>query len=177
MEVIQNFDFRILDWIQANLRNEVLDVVMPIITSLGNGGAIWIIITAILLIFNKTRNYGYMSVIALILCLLIGNLALKPFIARTRPFDINKVIDIIINKPKDFSFPSGHTMSSFAVATVLFYMDRKIGIIALILAILIGFSRLYLYVHFPSDVIVGMILGILVGIIAILLFRVSFRSN
>lgn len=177
MEVIQNFDFRILDWIQYNLKSNVLDSIMPIITSLGNGGAIWIMITAILLIFKKTREYGYMSAIALVLCLIVGNLALKPFIARTRPFDINQMIEILISKPKDFSFPSGHTMSSFAVATVLMYMDMKIGIISFVLALLIGFSRLYLYVHFPSDVIAGMILGILAGIIAIILFKANYRSN
>ena len=140
---------------------------MPIVTSLGNAGIVWIIICVLLLIYKKLRKYGVMMGCALILCLLIRNSFLKPVVARVRPFDINTAIDILIKKPLDFSFPSGHTMSSFAAATVLIYMDKKIGVISLILATIIGFSRLYLYVHYPSDVIVGLFMGVLLGIISI----------
>lgn len=115
---------------------------------------------------------------ALILCLLIGNLFLKPVVARVRPFDINTAIDILIKKPLDFSFPSGHTMSSFAAATVLIYMDKKIGAISLILATIIGFSRLYLYVHYPSDVVIGLLIGVLLGIISIKLCSIiKYQKN
>ena len=172
MDYIQNFDFRILDWIQTNLKNPFFDFIMPIITSLGDGGAIWILTSIILLYFQKTRKYGIVLIIALVLCFLIGNLGIKPFVSRTRPFNINTAFEILISKPKDFSFPSGHTMSSFAAATVLFYMDKNIGIMAFLLAFLIGFSRLYLYVHFSTDVLAGIILGISLGIIAIMLYRV-----
>ena len=93
---------------------------------------------------------------------------MKPLIARTRPFDANNLKDILLIKaPKDYSFPSGHTMASFAAATVLIYMNRKVGIVAMVLAVLIAFSRLYLYVHYPSDVFAGMIFGILSAIISI----------
>lgn len=172
MEIIQNFDFTILDWIQSKLTNPFLDWLMPIITSLGNAGAIWVLIAIIFLMWNKTRKYGFIMVVTLILCMLVGNLGMKPFFARTRPFDINTAIEILISKPKDFSFPSGHTMVSFAGATVLFYMNKYIGVGALILAGLIGFSRLYLYVHFPSDVLVGMIIGVILALVSILASRI-----
>ena len=172
MGFIENFDFRILDWIQANLKNPFFDTIMPLITALGDGGFIWIIISVILLSLKKTRKYGFILMVALILCFLIGNLGIKPLVARTRPFNINTAFEILISKPKDFSFPSGHTMSSFAATIVLLYMDKKIGIIAFLLAFLIGFSRLYLYVHFSTDVLAGVIIGILIGILAIMLCKV-----
>ena len=177
MNYIYNMDIAILDWIQSVFKCAFLDWFMPIVTSLGNAGIVWIIICVLLLIYKKTRKYGVMMGCALILCLL-GNLFLKPVVARVRPFDINTAIDILIKKPLDFSFPSGHTMSSFAAATVLIYMDKKIGAISLILATIIGFSRLYLYVHYPSDVIVGLFMGVLLGIISIKLCSIiKYEKN
>lgn len=170
MNYMYNIDITILEWIQNTFKCSFLDWSMPIITSLGNGGVIWIIICLFLIINKKTRKYGAMMALALILCLLIGNILLKPTVARIRPFDINTAIELLIKKPLDFSFPSGHTMSSFAAATVLVYMDKKIGIPSMIFAIIIGFSRLYLYVHYPSDVFVGAILGILLGGISVKLY-------
>ena len=178
MNYIYNMDIAILDWFQSVFKCAFLDWFMPIVTSLGNAGIVWIIICVLLLIYKKTRKYGVMMGCALILCLLIGNLFLKPVVARVRPFDINTAIDILIKKPLDFSFPSGHTMSSFAAATVLIYMDKKIGAISLILATIIGFSRLYLYVHYPSDVIVGLFMGVLLGIISIKLCSIiKYEKN
>lgn len=178
MDYIYNMDITILDWIQSVFKCAFLDWFMPIVTSLGNAGIVWIIICVLLLIYKKTRKYGVMMGCSLILCLLIGNLFLKPVVARVRPFDINTAIDILIKKPLDFSFPSGHTMSSFAAATVLVYMDKKIGAISLILATIIGFSRLYLYVHYPSDVIIGLLIGVLLGIISIKLCSIiKYQKN
>ena len=105
--------------------------------------------------------------LALVFSLLIGNIILKPSIARVRPFNINTSIQLLITAPVDFSFPSGHAMSSFAAATVIFCYNKRYGIGALILAGLIAFSRLYLYVHFPSDVIIGTIIGILLALAAV----------
>lgn len=178
MNYIYNMDITILDWIQSVFKCAFLDWFMPIVTSLGNAGIVWIIICVLLLTYKKTRKYGVMMGCALILCLLIGNLFLKPVVARVRPFDINTAIDILIKKPLDFSFPSGHTMSSFAAATVLVYMDKKIGAISFVLATIIGFSRLYLYVHYPSDVIIGLFIGVLLGIISIKLCSIiKYEKN
>lgn len=165
-EGLQKFDFAILDWIQQNLRCTFLDWVLPLITTLGNGGAIWIILALILLFTKKYRRVGAMVGLALIFGLIVGNLTLKPLIARTRPFDIREFADLLISKPTDFSFPSGHTLASFEAATVLMINDKKLGIPALTLAVLIAFSRLYLYVHYPSDIFAGVLLGVFFGVLA-----------
>lgn len=171
VDLITQIDFLILNFIQENIKNPVLDKVMVFITSLGNMAIIWIVIGVYLLINKKYRKYGVMIFIALILCLLVGNLTLKPLVARIRPFDVMPLLDgLLIKKPLDFSFPSGHTMCSFAPAVVLCYMNKKIGVCAIILSILIGFSRLYLYVHYPSDVLTGAIIGIFMGILSIYIY-------
>lgn len=177
MDILHNIDINILNWIQEVFRCSFLDWLMPILTSLGNAGIVWIAICIVLLINKKRRKYGIMIACALLLCLLIGNLSLKPMVGRLRPFDVNTAIDILIKKPMDFSFPSGHTMSSFAAATVLLYMDKKIGIISLALASIIGFSRLYLYVHYPSDVLVGLVIGIFLGLLSIKLYSIKYVSK
>ena len=178
MNYIYNMDITILDWIQSVFKCAFLDWFMPIVTSLGNAGIVWIIICVLLLVYKKTRKYGVMMGCALILCLLIGNLFLKPVVARVRPFDINTAIDILIKKPLDFSFPSGHTMSSFAAATIIANANFKMGIISFIVAVLIAFSRLYLYVHYPSDVLVGALIGVLLGIISIKLCSIiKYQKN
>lgn len=165
-ELIQQTDFQILDWIQANLRTPWLDWLMPKITFLCESGWFWIVLTIMLLIWKRHRKCGWGMFTALILSLLIGNLLLKHAVARPRPCWINTDIDMLVAIPKDFSFPSGHSMASFASATVLMTYDRRAGIPALILSALIAFSRLYLYVHFPTDVLVGTVLGIVMGLIA-----------
>lgn len=161
MQFIQAFDDRILNFIQENLRNPIMDKIIPIITSLGNGGLVWIIIAIIFIITKKYRKYGLIMLITLIICELVGDIAIKHLVGRERPFNVTKAIELLIKPPTGYSFPSGHTMSSFAAATIISKMNKKFGIAAFILAALIGFSRMYLYVHYPSDVLVGCILGII----------------
>lgn len=178
MNAIQNLDNSILQFIQSNLRNDALDNIMPVITSLGNGGFIWILICVILLLFKKYRKYGCIMAIALILCAVVGNLSLKPLVARTRPFDAIPLIDgLLVKAPRDYSFPSGHTMVSFSCSVILFYMNKKVGIPAIILSTLIGLSRLYLYVHYPSDVLAGMTLGILLAYASIKIYFFGEKRN
>jgi len=160
IKIIQEADYLILNYIQNNLHFLLLNKIMTYISFIGNAGAIWIIITILFLISKKTRHTGLIMAISLILCLLIGNITLKPLVARIRPFDINPEITLLIPKPTDYSFPSGHTMSSFAASTAIFSYNKFYGKLAIVLALLISFSRLYLYVHFPSDVFIGMIIGI-----------------
>ena len=159
-----SFDLPILEWIQAYLQSDFLDTVMPIITLFGEGGIFWIVWAVILLIIPKTRKIGLSMLIALILGLLVCNLTLKPLVARVRPYDLQEqdfgvYINLLINRQSDFSFPSGHTIASFEAAVVLLKNSKKMGIPALIIAILVSFSRLYLYVHYPSDVLVSVVLG------------------
>ena len=168
-ELAFSFDFPILDWIQANIANGFLDVFMPIITAFGNGGIFWMACAAILLIFPKTRKTGLAMGIALALGLIVCNFILKPVIDRPRPFkvlaDMGVIINLLIKEPGPHSFPSGHTIASFEASVALLLSNKKLGIPAFILAILIAFSRLYLYVHYPTDVIASVILGTLFAFI------------
>lgn len=155
---------QILDFIQNNLRNGFLDIIMRFITHIGDYGIIWFLTAVVLMTVKKTRAVGFAILAALLLCLLVGNLTLKPLIARERPFTVNASIELLIPRPADFSFPSGHTMSSFAAATVIFLANKRFGTVALVLAGAIAFSRLYLYVHYPSDVLAGGLIGIAFGV-------------
>lgn len=164
----EHFDLPILNWIMTHLRCPFLDTVMPAITVLGDAGIFWIAVAVVLLFFPKYRRAGLGMGAAMIIGLLICNLTLKPLIARPRPYDYlaehwNVTVKLLIDAQHDFSFPSGHTIVSFEAATVLMICHRKLGIPALILACLIAFSRLYLYVHYPTDVLASVILGVGIG--------------
>ncbi len=165
LDIILYIDNLILDGIYA-LKNPVLDFLMPIITAFGNSGAVWILICILCLIFKKTRKCGITIAIGLILSLIVCNGLLKNLVARIRPFEANGIMELLIDIPKDFSFPSGHSSASFVAASVIYMYYKKWGIFALIFAALIAFSRLYLYVHYPSDVIFGIILGIMLSFVS-----------
>ena len=158
-------ELRFLDFLQT-IHTPRLDKTLAFITSLGNAGIIWIVLAVVLLILPKTRKTGIIVAAALLMDLILCNLILKNLVARVRPYDVNTAIAILIKKPLDFSFPSGHTAASFAAMTALFLAKmKKAWIAALILAVLIAFSRLYFYVHYPTDVLGGAVVGILSGII------------
>lgn len=158
-------ELRFLDFLQT-IHTPLLDKILAFITSLGNAGIIWIVLAVVLLILPKTRKTGIIVATALLMDLVLCNLILKNLVARVRPYDVNTAIAILIKKPLDFSFPSGHTAASFAAMTALFLAKmKKAWIAALVLAVLIAFSRLYFYVHYPTDVLGGAVVGILSGII------------
>ncbi len=158
-------ELRFLDFLQT-IHTPLLDKILAFITSLGNAGIIWIVLAVVLLILSKTRKAGIIVAAALLADLILCNLILKNLVARVRPYDVNTAIAILIKKPLDFSFPSGHTAASFAAMTALFLAKmKKAWIAALILAVLIAFSRLYFYVHYPTDVLGGIVVGILSGVI------------
>ena len=161
----ENFDLPILDWIAQHLWCPFLDAVMPVVTKLGNGGIFWIAVSVVLMLIPKYRKAGFSMGAALLMGLLLCNLTLKPLVARIRPYDyqlehFGKVIPLLISTPPDFSFPSGHTIASFEAATALLLHNKKLGIPAMVLAALVAFSRLYLYVHYPTDVIASILLGV-----------------
>ncbi len=167
----EHFDLPILNWVATHLWCPFLDKLMPGITVLGNTGAFWIGMAVVFLFIPKYRRVGLGVGAALLIGLVVCNLTLKPLIARMRPYDYMAehygiTIKLLIEAPHDFSFPSGHTIASFEAATVLMLHDKKLGIGAVILASLIAFSRLYLYVHYPTDVIVSVGLGIVIGVLA-----------
>jgi len=164
-----SFDLPILEWIQENLQSGFLDTLMPIITAFGNGGIFWIACSVLLMFLPKTRRIGFGMAFALTMGLVVCNMILKPSVARIRPYDLQETlgvtIDLLIKRSHDFSFPSGHTIASFEACTVLMLGNKKLGIPATVLAILIAFSRLYLYVHYPTDVITSIVLGTVFGIL------------
>lgn len=160
------FEFQILDFIQQ-LHTPILDTFMIFVSKLGDKGAVWIVLAVLLLIFPKTRKAGMLVAAALIIDAVLCNIMLKPMVARVRPYDINTAVEILVAKPKDFSFPSGHTAASFAAASALWFSkEGKLWMPALLLAVLIALSRMYLYVHYPTDVLGGAILGIFCGWLA-----------
>ncbi len=155
----------ILLWIQNNVRNDVLTPIFKGITTLGNGGAIWLILSVGLLFSKKTRHIGILSLCALGMSFIINNVMLKNLIARGRPYDVIEGLNCLIQRPTDYSFPSGHTGSSFASGVVLFLgLPKKYSVLFLVLAGLIGFSRLYVGVHYPSDVLGGAVIGTVIAI-------------
>ena len=164
-----SFDLPILDWIQANMQSSFMDKFMPFITVFGDAGIFWMVWAALLFIFPKTRKIGLGMAIAMVFGLLVCNVTLKPLVARIRPYDLQAELGVTIRQlcetQHDFSFPSGHTIASFEAAVVLLKNSKKMGIPAMILAVLISFSRMYLYVHYPTDVIVSIVLGTLFALL------------
>lgn len=156
-------EIQILNWLQK-LHTPVLDKIMCFITRLGDAGILWILLAAVLLLIPKTRKSGLVLAGALVVDALLCNVILKPLVGRIRPYDVNTAVQLLVSKPTDYSFPSGHTAASFASVAALFLAgEKKLWKPALVLAVLIAFSRLYLYVHYPTDVLGGLLLGLIAG--------------
>ena len=152
-----------LNYISEKCKNRTFDRIMPIITMMGNLGIIWLIISSLLFLKVEYRIIGVSVILALVLTTIIGEGIIKHIVRRSRPFQDNEE-ELVINKPITYSFPSGHTASSFAALAVLLQMNGKLGLILSPIATLIAFSRVYLKVHYPTDVIFGMFLGFTCGI-------------
>lgn len=145
---------------------------MCFITQLGDAGMIWIVLAVILLLIPKTRKTGIVIMAALCIDLVLCNGILKNLFARMRPCDVNTQIQLLIARPDDFSFPSGHTAASFAVVAALYFSgETKLWKPALALACLIAFSRLYLYVHYPTDILGGIFAGLAAGYMGYAIIR------
>lgn len=174
IEILKRVDNTILRWINVNFRNKTFDKIMPIITSAGNLGIIWIIISVLLMTKKDYRLLGQMMLIALIITTILGEGIIKHIVKRKRPFYGDDDKELLISRPITYSFPSGHTASSFAVATVFIKTDNAASLEIMLLACLIAFSRIYLGVHYPSDVIGGVIIGTLCGLITVMIFMNKF---
>lgn len=181
-----SFDLSVFQWIQS-IQNEFFDTLMTAITTLGNAGAIFIVLGFVLLFTKKHRKAGLAVLMALIVMLLCSDLFLKEFFARPRPFNLfasdpekyaewgtKYVFPELVYRPSSFSFPSGHTASAFAAATALLWHSRKLGIPTIIFAAVMGFSRLYVQVHYCTDVFGGIIAGAICGLIAVLIVKFLF---
>lgn len=173
-------DLAILYGIQDAFGSPFMDAVMPFITMLGEHGFVWIALAAVLLISKKTRGWGIAMLVALAIVYVLGMWVVKPIVARPRPFMAVSGYPLLIDAPSGYSFPSGHASSSFAAAVVFCFIPaikKRWKIAAVVLAVLIAFSRLYLFVHYPSDVAAGIALGIVGGLAVACAYRAIQRKR
>lgn len=168
------WEFDLLYWFQE-LHHPLLDKLVVAVTSLGNSGIFWILLTIAMLIFAREKKAAWTSALALIFSLLVCNILLKNLVARERPCWIDPSVELLVKMPQDFSFPSGHSSASFASAVSVFLYYRKQGAAALALAVGIALTRLYLFVHFPTDVLIGSLLGILEALAAYVIVKYIYR--
>lgn len=161
---IDRFEIKILDFIRNNLSCPFLDTFFKNYTQFG-GVMFMVALSAVLLMIKKTRKTGLNTALALIIGIIVSNLIIKNIFDRVRPYDFNKAVKLIVPPEKDSSFPSGHSMSSFAVAVSVWLHNKKIGAAVFCFAALIAFSRVYIYVHYPSDVLVGIFIGVMSAIV------------
>lgn len=163
-------ELEILHFIQ-NLHRDWLSTVMIFLSAIGEYGMFWVLISLVLVMFNKTRQCGIAMMIGMALSFLVGNVLLKNLIGRARPFIVDASIQLLVPFPSEYSFPSGHTINSFVAAVTIYLYNKKWGIAALIVAASIAFSRLYLFVHYPTDILGGMVLGTLISCLVVYSLR------
>ncbi|ERI90631.1 PAP2 family protein [Clostridiales bacterium oral taxon 876 str. F0540] len=171
---IINFDNYILVTISKYLKSKYLDRLMPLITSMGNLGAVWILIAVFLLLDTPFSNVGGIIILTLIISTLIGEGIIKHLVRRVRPCVNHNKNELLITKPISYSFPSGHTLSSFAVAKVLSVYFVQYKLLFMAIALLIALSRLYLHVHYPTDVIAGIIIGLICSEIVFIIIEKGY---
>lgn len=164
MELLQALDGSVLLFLQETVRCAPLSALLLPLSLAGNAGILWIALCALLLCFKRTRKAGWLGLTSLLLCFLVNNCLLKVLVARPRPYTVLPTLEVIVNRPHDWSFPSGHACSSFAAACSLWRSLREKRLdwlrwCALIVAFLIAFSRLYAGVHYPTDVLCGSLIG------------------
>ena len=162
----ETFEFEILNKLHDWLSCDFMDMLMVGVSSLGNGGAIWIVAAIVMMSIKKYRKCGYVFVLALLAGLVFGNFVMKNLIARPRPCALFEGLELLVSKPTDFSFPSGHTLASFISAFILLDVNKKIGIAAMVLAVVMALSRMYLFVHFPTDILGGILLAFVIYLLA-----------
>lgn len=175
MPSLNPFDQTVMSFVQSHCHGPIADRIFPAVTYLGEGGLVWVALALLLLLLGKKsgwRTTGGAMLCAMLLGLLLGEAALKNIVCRPRPFqEFPGYAPLLISPPSGYSFPSGHSCSSFAAAAVVFCRDRRWGGAALVLAAFIAFSRVFLFVHYPTDVLTGSLLGVLCGLGAVWLLR------
>ena len=163
LETFSLWEGQFLLWIQNTLRTDVLNQILIAYTNIGEAGILWIVLGLVLLCMKKHRRAGFGVLAGLLTCLVLNEGILKNLVGRPRPFALLENLAILIEAPGSFSFPSGHSATSGAVAAVLWREDRKLFCFILPFTILMALSRLYVGVHYPTDVIFGFLSGLLYG--------------
>lgn len=160
---IIEFDKRVAFIFPKLYHHKFLNICMKFIASIGDFGMIWIALVLILSVYPQTKALSHKMLFALLLATIVGQVTIKSLVKRMRPCQQYPEVKILVPVPSDRSFPSGHTTSSFACATTVCFFYPEIGAICLLFAFAMAFSRIYLFVHYVSDVVFAMFLGILVG--------------
>ena len=176
MQALGQLEMAVLEWLYALHGNAFFDGLMLFVSWLGNGGMIFIALSVVMLCIRRTRILGGICGTALALDALVVNAALKPLVARARPF-ADGVFELLLEAPTDYSFPSGHTAAAFAFAFALAPAGKKWSAAAIAFACLTGFSRMYLTVHCPMDVLCGAVIGALCGRAALFLWKKALRRD
>ena len=166
MATLSAWEAGLLLWIQNSLRNPVTDPIVSFFTHLGDSGLLFVALTLLLLIFPKTRKIGLATALALVFSFLLTNIILKNLFQRLRPWE---AVDFLHNLvvEHDTSFPSGHTSAAFAFALAFARCETKrwAKVTVIVVAVLMGLSRLYVGAHYPTDVLAGFIVGDLAGLL------------
>ena len=170
-----DWELDLLHYFQS-IHNDTLDFIVPKITMLANGGWFWLVLIIVFLLLPKYRKMGVQAAISLILTVIVCNVILKPWLMRCRPCWLEPDVALLVKSPHDYSFPSGHSNASFAVATAIFTRNKKLGVPALILAALIAISRLYIFVHWPTDVIAGTLIGVCGGVVSFYIVNFVYKK-
>jgi undecaprenyl-diphosphatase len=165
-----NWEFDLLYALQQ-IHSPVMDRIMVILSTIGNAGIFWIGLSLVLLLQKKWRGTGVQMLVSMAITYIIGNLILKNMVMRARPCQIDTAVALLVQMPGEYSFPSGHAMNGFAASTALFCNDKRAGIPAMVLALLIAFSRLYNFVHFPTDVLFGAFLGTVIAVCVCVVYQ------
>ena len=192
------WDAGILLYIQEYIRSDFLNPIMKVLTHSGDKGILLIVLILALMIIPKTRAIGIMSTISIAIEALLNNVLLKNIIARTRPYDEIEGLINLVGKQSDYSFPSGHTGAAFAVAGAMLVValfglpmieksgeiSRKdpslsfklISVLLIMYATLLAFSRMYVGVHYPTDVLCGLLLGLGTSAMAYLIYQMAIKK-
>ena len=170
---------RVLEYIQTNMHTERMDRLMPAVTHMADGGIAWFLLCALFMMRETTRILSLSILISLGIEAVVCNLMVKPLAKRKRPCDLNPDVPLLIRRPTDPSFPSGHTGASFAAVTAMFLYRNIFWLPSGLLACAIAYSRMYLYVHYPTDILGGILVGIFSGFIGskIVTYMMKKRAN
>lgn len=173
---MNGFEVEVLHKLHDALSCKFMDKAMTVISLLGDKGLFFIAFSLMLICIPKTRKMGISCGGALLMGLIIANIILKPLCGRVRPFVFDGEIELIIKRLEDFSFPSGHTLAAFEVAVPMMYYDKRFGIPFLVLAFLMMLSRMYLFMHYPTDVLAGALLGTALGLLSVFTVKKVYRK-
>lgn len=177
IDTITALDFNIVLWVQQHVRSPFLSAFFIPFTTIGNAGILFILIGVLLLFFKRTRQSGILLLISLTISFILNDIVVKNIVQRPRPYNTFSQIIPLVPPPGKYSFPSGHTAAAFSSMMTLFFTQKKHAIMGLIIAFLMGFSRIYVGVHYPTDVFFGAFLGTTVAVICAVTFLKTKRKE